>query len=110
MKRGDIILVAGEGDYGSKIRPAVIVQSNLFNLEHPTFIILPITSDLKETPLCRIPLEPTLENGLKKPSQIMIDKLSVVKRAKIGKTIGKVTIDQIQQLNRMLGLILGLAE
>lgn len=32
MKRGDIVLAAASGDYG-KPRPALIIQSNLFN-EH----------------------------------------------------------------------------
>ncbi|MCF8136468.1 MAG: type II toxin-antitoxin system PemK/MazF family toxin [Desulfotignum sp.] len=42
------------GDYG-KPRPAVILQSDLFE-EHPSVVILPVTSTLQETPLFRIRL------------------------------------------------------
>lgn len=40
MKRGDIVTVALSGDYG-KSRPALIIQSDLF--ETSTITLLPIT-------------------------------------------------------------------
>jgi mRNA interferase MazF len=35
VKRGDVVTVAVQGDYG-KPRPAVVVQSDLFNETHPS--------------------------------------------------------------------------
>lgn len=55
MRRGDLVTIALQGDYG-KPRPALIVQSDLFN-EHPSVTILPVTSELRETPLFRIRVE-----------------------------------------------------
>ena len=57
MKRGDLVTVSLPGAYG-KPRPALIIQSNLFD-DHPSVTVLPITSELRETPLFRITLEPS---------------------------------------------------
>ena len=49
MKRGDVVTVVVPGAYG-KPRPAVIIESDLFD-EHPSLTILPITNELRDTPL-----------------------------------------------------------
>lgn len=64
MKRGDLVTIAVHGEYG-KPRPALIVQSDLFD-EHPSITILPVTSELRETPLFRIRVVPNAINGLQK--------------------------------------------
>ncbi|WP_216638485.1 type II toxin-antitoxin system PemK/MazF family toxin [Endozoicomonas arenosclerae] len=48
MKRGDVVTVVIKGDYG-KPRPAHILQSDLFD-QHPSVTVLPITSEMRETP------------------------------------------------------------
>ena len=53
MKRGDMVTVALQGDLG-KPRPALVIQSDLF-AAHPSVTILPVTSDLRATPLFRVP-------------------------------------------------------
>lgn len=63
--------IAQPGAYG-KPRPALIVQSDLFDALG-SVTILPITGELRVAPLLRIPLDPTETNGLRKKSQIMID-------------------------------------
>ena len=45
MNRGDIVICVLKGDYG-KPRPAVVIQSDLFNLTHTSITICPITSYL----------------------------------------------------------------
>ena len=86
MKRGDLVSVALAGDYG-KPRPALIIQSNAFDLIE-SVTVLPLTSDLREAPLLRITVRSGEETGLKKVSQVMIDKASTLSRAKIGRRIG----------------------
>lgn len=78
MKRGDIFVVSAPGDFG-KPRPAVIVQTDALN--HPDFasvMICPFTGTIRAAPLFRILVNPTHENGLAKPSQIMVDKVQAV--------------------------------
>jgi len=105
--RGNLITVALQGDYG-KARPAVVVQSDLFD-EHPSVTLLPLTSDLRDTPLFRITIEPSPENGLRQRSQIMIDKIHTVPRAKLGPSLGRLSDDEQIAVNRSLMLFLGLA-
>ena len=42
MKRGDVVIFAGTGNYESKPRPALVVQSDLFAAV-PSVTVLPIT-------------------------------------------------------------------
>lgn len=107
VRRGDLVTVALKGDYG-KPRPALIVQSDLFN-EHPSITILPVTSVLRETPLFRISVHPCTDNGLLKPSQIMVDKIQTVPREKIGDTIGRLDDESLLAVNRALIVFLGFA-
>jgi mRNA interferase MazF len=107
MKRGSVVTIALSGDYG-KPRPALVVQSNYFS-EHPSVSVLPITSELRPTPLFRIDAEPDEINGLRKRSQIMVDKIQTVPAEKIGKVIGMLDDATMMEVNRVLALWLGFA-
>ncbi|MBS0542833.1 MAG: type II toxin-antitoxin system PemK/MazF family toxin [Proteobacteria bacterium] len=107
MMRGKLLTVALQGDYG-KPRPAVVIQSDLFD-EHPSVTVLPLTSELRETPLFRITVEPSPDNGLQRRSQIMIDKIHTVPRTRLGSMLGKLSDDEQVAVNRSLMLFLGLA-
>ncbi len=107
MKRGDLVIVSLSGDYG-KPCPALIIQSSLFDdLESVT--VLPITSELRETPLFRITIKPTEENKLKKISQVMIDKAHTLPREKVSTAFGKLDEALLIFINRALALFLGFA-
>lgn len=89
-------------------RPALIIQSDLFD-EHPSVTVLPVTSMLQEAPLFRIPIPPDLDNGLLKPSQIMVDKTQTVPRGRIGDTIGRLDNEVLLAVNRALIVFPGFA-
>jgi mRNA interferase MazF len=75
MRRGEIVSVAAPGDYG-KQRPAILIQADVLNEADPDSMILAlVTGTLRDAPLLRLTIEPSSENGLQKPSQIMVDKL-----------------------------------
>jgi mRNA interferase MazF len=107
LKRGDVVLVALQGDYG-KPRPALVVQADLFNATHPGVTILPLTSELRDAALFRIDVAPSAKNGLSKPSQIMLDKASTIARQKIGARIGRLDEQALMQVNRSMMVWLGL--
>jgi mRNA interferase MazF len=107
MKRGCLVTVALQGDVG-KPRPALVIQSDMFD-EHPSVVVLPVTSDLRETPLFRITVEPTKANGLQVPSQIMVDKPQSISRTKIGPPFGEVDQGTLVAVNRSLAFFLGIA-
>jgi mRNA interferase MazF len=107
MKRGDLVTIALQRDYG-KPRPALVIQSDLFD-EHPSVTILLVTSELRETPLFRINVVPTAANGLSKPSQVMVDKAQTVARDKIGAPFGRVEEETLLAINRALAVFIGIA-
>lgn len=108
MKRGELVTVALQGDFG-KPRPALIVQSDLFNTEHATLSVLPITSEIVGAPIFRITLEPSNTNGLRKVSQIMVDKIVSIKRDKVGEPFGWLEEETMLRVNRALAVWLGIA-
>lgn len=69
MIRGAFVTIAMQGDFG-KPRPALVIQADQFN-EHATVTVLPVTSTLVAAPLLRVTVQPSAENGLQKPSQVM---------------------------------------
>lgn len=105
MRRGDLVTVAISGDFG-KPRPALIVQSDQFEAS-ATVTVLLLSSTLIDAPLIRIRVDPTPENGLNKPSQIMIDKIMTVRREKLSAPFGRLDNDLLVAVNRSLALFLG---
>lgn len=109
MSRGDVVVCAAPGDFG-KPRPALVVQSDLFNPTHASIVICPITSHLVDASLFRLTIRPSKENGLKAKSQIMIDKMTAVKRQRIGQRIGRLKEADLSDVDRALPLWLGIAK
>lgn len=107
IKRGDVVVCVFPREYG-KPRPALVVQSDLFNAEHPSLTLCPITSTLRAAPLFRLQLAPSARNGLKKRSQIAIDKLASVKTERVQKVVGRLSTDEIRSVDRALKLWLAL--
>lgn len=107
LKRGDIVTCASNGDYG-KPRPAVIIQSDLFNKTHASITVCPVTSHLVEAPLFRPLLSPNKANGLKQASQIMVDKMVSLPREKIHKKLGALNQEQQNHLEQAIQLWLSL--
>lgn len=108
MKRGDLVTIALPGDFG-KPRPALVVQSDFFDA-HPSVTVLPVTSDLRATPLFRVTVSPSEANGLHKPSQVMVDKAMTVAREKVGESFGKLNPDTMLEVERCLAVFLGIAK
>jgi len=77
------------GDFG-KPRLALIIQADPFaETGTGTVTVLLLSSTLVEAALIRPTLRPTSENGLRKPSQVMIDKVMTVRRDKLGQPFGR---------------------
>jgi len=108
VKRGDVITVSAPGDYG-KPRPAVVIQSDSLNT-NDSILVAPFTSTLRDAPIYRLTVEPSASNGLKLPSQIMVDKITTIARGKCGKVIGRLDDRVILALNRLISAVCGIAD
>jgi mRNA interferase MazF len=109
VRRGDIVTVAIPGDFG-KPRPAVVIQSDVVNEAQPGSVILAlVTSTLRDAPLLRLQIEPSQRNGLRQPSQVMVDKLFTARIEKVGDVIGRLSDQELVALNRLLAFVIGIA-
>jgi mRNA interferase MazF len=107
VRRGDIVTIVLPGAYG-KPRPALVIQSDLFDTL-ASLTVLPVTSELRTAPLLRISIEPNTNNGLRKKSQVMVDKAQTVPRDKVGTTIGRLHKDTLVAVDRALAVFFGVA-
>jgi mRNA interferase MazF len=108
VKRAEIWTVAGGPDYAGKPRPAVILQDDAFQ-GTASITLCPFTTHLMETPLIRLAVEPTKQNGLNAASQVMVDKITTVAKSKLQKRVGKLAEEDMIRLNRAVLVFLGLA-
>jgi mRNA interferase MazF len=108
MRRGDIVTVSAPGDYG-KPRPAVVIQADILNREAQSTIVALMTSHLLDAPLLRLTVSPNATNGLNKPSQVQANRLLSLPTAKVGASIGRLSEQQLAELDRLLAVAIGLA-
>ncbi len=102
MTRGDVVIVATRGPYTGKPRPALVVQSDLFNTTHASLTLCPITSDCIDAPLFRVTVRPGTRTGLVAPSQVMVDKVVSVPRSSIAKTVGRCDAGELDAVDDAL--------
>jgi mRNA interferase MazF len=108
VRRGDLVTVSAPRDYG-KPRPAVVIQSDWLTATDSVLVAL-LTSARVEAPLYRLTIEPSQLNGLKAPSQVMIDKIVAIPRKKCGSVTGHLNASERIALNHMLAVIVGIAD
>ena len=108
MRRGDIWIVSGGGDYAGKPRPVVIVQDDSFDATE-SITICAFTTDPTGAPLFRLAVEPNGRNGLRAPSRLMVDKITTVPKARVGERIGRLDDEDVVRLNQAVMVFLGLA-
>ena len=109
VNRGEIWTVAGSV-YATKPRPAVIVQDDLFDAT-ASVTVAPITTTLLDAPLIRIRIgggDGRL-SGLDHDSDVMIDKLTTVRRSNVHTRVGRLTAEQLVEVERAMMAFLGLA-
>ena len=102
LRRGTVVTVASPAVYSGKPRPAVVVQAERWLQAHPSVTLCPLTSTLRQAPLVRIAVEPSPRNGLRKPSQLMVDKLLTVPVQALGEVVGQLEPDVMTDLDLAL--------
>lgn len=94
------------GPIPGKIRPVVIVQSNLYNNITDTTVVCPITTNIVEgINYLRVSL---LKEQLDKKSAILLDQIRTVENRKLIKKINRLNYNQIKKMKRNLQIILDL--
>ncbi|MGH3565092.1 MAG: type II toxin-antitoxin system PemK/MazF family toxin [Pseudonocardia sp.] len=71
--------------------------------------ICALTTDPTDAPLLRIPINPGPATGLRQASSLMVDKITTMRRSKIGERVGRLSDEDMVRLGRAIVVFLGLA-
>jgi mRNA interferase MazF len=110
MRRGDVVVIADRagGDYVGKPRPAIIVQSDVFDGTE-SLVVCPLTTRQRDAQLLRVPLAPGPDLRLQETSWVMVDKLTSVRRDRVREVLGRPSDEEMLALTRSLAVFLGFA-
>lgn len=111
MKRFEVWLAdlnPPQGKEPGKVRPVVVVQSNLLNTAHPTTLVCPITSVVSEgAEFLRVHLAAG-QAGLDRPSAILCDHIRAIDIRRLIKKLGSLPNETRPLLERNLQVVLDL--
>lgn len=95
------------GTEPGKIRPAVVIQTNLLNqLDHPSTLICPITSQLSaEENILRVRLDGK-GKGLEKGSEILVDQIRALDNRRFLEKLGKLSLEEALELREKLKAVM----
>lgn len=93
------------GTETGKVRPVIVVQTDLLNKEHPSTIVCPITTNVKpDSEILRVHLKKS-KFGLKEDCDIMIDQVRAIDNKRLVKKVGEVdsvTADKVRENLRIV--------
>jgi len=96
------------GTETGKIRPVIVVQTDLLNDEHPSTIICPITTNIKpDAELLRVHLKKS-KFGLKEDCDAMIDQVRAIDNKRLLNRIGAVDSNARRKIRENLKIALDL--
>jgi mRNA interferase MazF len=91
-----------------KVRPVLVVQTNLLNNEHPSTIVCPVTTNVeKDSDILRVHIRTGIAN-LKIESDIMIDQIRAIDNRRLLNKIGELTKDLQLKVKENIKIIIDL--
>ena len=109
MQRGEVVPIADRsaGERACKLRPAVVVQSDLFHAAG-SITVAPLSGCRADAPLLRLKVETFETVPLQHTSFVMVDKLTTSRHEHAGQVIGRLTREDVVRLDDGLAVFLGL--
>lgn len=96
------------GSETGKIRPVIVVQTDLLNKEHPSTLICPITTNVKpDSEILRVHLKRS-KFGLKEDCDVMIDQVRAIDNKRFVKKVGAVNSVTADKVRENLKIVLDL--
>ena len=96
------------GTEAGKIRPVLIVQTDLLNTEHPSTVVCPITTNVQaESDILRVHLKKGMAK-LKENCDIMIDQVRAIDNKRLIKKVGTIPAELEETVKQNLRIILDL--
>jgi mRNA interferase MazF len=96
------------GTETGKVRPVLIVQTNLLNNEHPSSIVCPVTTNVqKESEILRVHIKKGM-SYLKVDSDIMIDQIRAIDNRRLVNRTGELPMELQALVKENIRIILDL--
>lgn len=108
MRRGDVVLIVASGEIG-KPCPAVVVQADELGEETTSVVVVPMSSDVDHIRILRPIIDPGHGKGIQARSQVMIDKVVGLGKARIRGIVGRLPQEDMERVDGALLIVLGLA-
>lgn len=86
----------------------MIVQDDVFELTE-SVTVAPLTTTLTDAPLLRLRVPVGGLTGLTQESEVMVDKLTTMRRSNVQVRIGRLSSQQMVELERLMMTFLGMA-
>jgi len=96
------------GTEPGKIRPVLVVQTDLLNSLHPSTIICPVTTNvIRESDILRVHIKKGTAN-MQEPSDLMIDQIRAIDNKRFVQKIGELPADLRKMVSENLKIVLDL--
>ena len=96
------------GTKTGKIRPVVVVQTNLLNKSHPSTVVCPITTNVQpESEILRVHLTKGTAN-VKEDCDIMIDQIRAIDNSRLIHKIGQLEDEIKRKIKENIKIVLDL--
>ncbi len=109
IRKGHVFLADLEPQRGTepgKVRPVVVVQTNLLNGIHPSTVICPVTTNIQPGAVyLRVHLVAG-EGGLKQKSDILVDQIRAIDNRRLLQRLGKISRKSQAKLAENLSVLL----
>ena len=98
-----------KGTEAGKMRPVLVIQTNLLNkINHPSTLVLPLTSNLLDSEILRTRIKAKEVEGLEKDSDIMLDQIRAIDNKRFIKKLGVIPKSKIKTVQENLKIVLDL--
>jgi mRNA interferase MazF len=96
------------GTEPGKVRPVVVIQTDLLNKIHPSVIVCPISTNvIKDAEILRVHLKKG-QASLKKDCDILVDQIRAIDRLRLKEKLGSLPEASINLLKENLRVVLDL--
>jgi mRNA interferase MazF len=111
VRRGDIYIVSFDPVRGFEqggVRPALVIQNEEGNEFASTTIVAAMSSQHRDYPV-RVMVSPK-QSGLRESSSVMLDQIRTISQARLGRKVGQLTPDKMEDVDEALHRSLGLLD
>ena len=96
------------GTEPGKVRPVIIIQTDLLNKHHPSSIICPMTTNIRqESEILRVHIKKGC-CGLEEGCDIMIDQVRAIDNKRLIRKVGSIPVDLVNKVKSNLKIMFDL--